>query len=381
MSLDRTALQDLLASVSLSGLITRSSGTRLRGKRPLRGRCPFCGGTSREPFWVRDDWGRFGCHACGVSGNAIGFLREFHGFDFQRAIEELGGRVSELLDQSPDMRQRADELARQREEAARRDMADKDLRDRERARALLSGSVAAAGTPVETYLASRGIRLDRLPTDLRFHPSVAYWGYADTGAGDLTHLGDLPCMLAVIRDVAGNGIGLHRTFLTPTGAGKLSPPGDALRNGRKKVLGRAGRGHIDLRIHPTQPWPERVYLAEGIESALSAWILADREDAAMSGISLGNIAGGSIGRKAHPQKARATIPDGRPDPERPGIELPDAIRAIMLCGDGDSNRVSTTAHLTLAATRFGHEGRDVFLAMAPDGQDWNDVLKTEGPAA
>lgn len=381
MSLDRTAVQDLLASVSLSGLITRSTGTRLRGKRPLRGRCPFCGGTSREPFWVRDDWGRFGCHACGVSGDAIGFLREFHGLDFQGAVEALGGKVLELLDQSPVMRQRADELARTREEASRREMADKDLRDRERALSLLSGSVAASGTPVEAYLASRGIRLERLPRDLRFHPSVPYWGYADTGAGDLTHLGDLPCMIAVIRDVLGNGIGLHRTFLTPTGAGKLSPPGDALRNGRKKVLGRAGRGHIDLRVDPTGPWPAAVYLAEGIESALSAWILADREDAAVCGISLGNIAGGSMGRKPHPQKTRATIPDERPDPERPGIHLPAAVRAITLCGDGDSNGASTLAHLRLAAARFGHEGRETFLAMAPDGLDWNDVLQNEGQAA
>ena len=381
MSLDRSAVDDLLASVSLSGLIGRVTGTRLRGKRPMRGRCPFCGSTSREPLWVRDDWGQFGCHACGVGGDAISFYREWEGLDFAGAVEALGARVSELIDARPGngaiARAHAEDSARQRESEVER----KASRDRERMRALWLGSTMLPDTPASAYLRWRGIPADVWPRDLRFHPAVPYWGYADTHADEKSHLGDLPCMLAVIRDVDGQGIGLHRTYLTPDGRGKLSPPGDKLRNARKMVMGRAGTGHIDLRQDVAAPWPDRVLLAEGIESALSAWILGDRDGAPVAGISMGNIGGGSLGRRQHPRKPRATIPDGRPDLDRPGVRLPPAIRRVVLCGDGDSDPATTKAHLDLAAIRFGLEGREAFLAMAPDGQDWNDVLAEHGVAA
>ena len=105
----------------------------------------------------------------------------------------------------------------------------------EAALAIWQSTKPASGTPVETYLASRGLLLPPPPT-LRFHaglkhPSGGIW----------------PAMVALVtRGDDGTPLAIHRTFLARDGFGKapVDPPKMMLgpcRGGAVR-LGRSGRG-------------------------------------------------------------------------------------------------------------------------------------------
>jgi len=109
----------------------------------------------------------------------------------------------------------------------------------------------AKGTPVETYLASRGLRLpDASEHALRFHPACP--------RGE----GRLPAMLGLMSGiVTGRMLGVHRTFLTPDGSAKaaLEP--------NKMMLGRA-KGAV-LKLTPDEDVSHGLALTEGIEDGLA----------------------------------------------------------------------------------------------------------------
>ncbi len=67
-------------------------------------------------------------------------------------------------------------------------------------------------------------------------------------------------------------------------------------------------------------------------------------------------------------------PTGEPDPDKPGIIVPDGVQELILLGDGDSDPRMTHMKVLGAARRFARAGRVVKVHFAPDGQDWNDVL-------
>jgi putative DNA primase/helicase len=75
--------------------------------------------------------------------------------------------------------------------------------------AIWRASRSAEGTPVETYLRSRGVAIE-VPPSVRFHaglkhPSGRLW----------------PAMVSLVSDgVTGYPVGLHRTFLARNGNGK-----------------------------------------------------------------------------------------------------------------------------------------------------------------
>jgi DNA primase len=72
-------------------VVGRPSTSRSDGKE-YHGSCPWCGGTDRFAFW---DSGRYSCSirasGCGRAGrDVIDFLREYEGFSFLEACDELG---------------------------------------------------------------------------------------------------------------------------------------------------------------------------------------------------------------------------------------------------------------------------------------------------
>jgi len=107
------------------------------------------------------------------------------------------------------------------------------------------------GTPVETYLASRALRL-RPGSEhaLRFHPECP--------RGE----GRLPAMLGLMRGiVTDRPLGVHRTFLAPGGRGKAGVEPN------KMMLGRA-KGAV-LKLTPDEDVTRGLALTEGIEDALA----------------------------------------------------------------------------------------------------------------
>ncbi|NNM78057.1 virulence protein [Sphingomonas sp. ID1715] len=183
----------------------------------------------------------------------------------------------------------------------------------------------ADGTLTEAYLQSRGI--DLLPTELRFHPR------APQGRAPLTSF--RPAMIAAVRDDSGL-IAVHRTF--------LAFKHDSLLCGSpsKLALGRLGKGAVRL----APPRDDILGLAEGIETALSAWQLFNIPCWAALGTE----------RFRH-------------------VAIPSSVRQLTLFLDNDAagrraERLCREAHREAG---LSIEARYPNLA----GQDWNDVLQHE----
>jgi hypothetical protein len=174
------------------------------------------------------------------------------------------------------------------------------------------------GTVAERYLRNRGITC-KLGQALGF-------AYLKHRTADRV----MPAMVAAIRDIRGDLIGVHRTFLTPDGRkGDVEP--------NKMALGHTAGGAVRLVRHTSC-----LGLAEGIETALSAYQL--------TGIPVWSLVGTSgFGN----------------------VLLPEAVRHVVLFADGDKPGLRDAE---VARERFVAEGREVLMSPAPAGMDWNDVL-------
>ncbi|MHB1286479.1 MAG: DUF7146 domain-containing protein, partial [Leptospirales bacterium] len=190
------------------------------------------------------------------------------------------------------------------------------------------------GVIAARYLAGRGITLDKWPSDLREHPSLAvYEDGKPTGQR-------FPALLAVIRNEIGRPAGFHITFLKEDGADKADIPT------QRKMIGVSEGSTRGGCIHLMEPQDGQIGLGEGLESTLSASILTG-----ISGWSA--LTAGGVERAI----------------------LPPEIRKVVIFADRDRAGLKTAA---LACERLRGEGREAeILAPERPGLDFNDVLKNE----
>ncbi len=180
---------------------------------------------------------------------------------------------------------------------------------------------------VRNYLASRGLHPEPWPDDLRYHPSLF----------NFTTASRHPAMVCAVRDVTGEVMALHQTFLTPDGQ-KLS--GDGVK--ARLFMGAVKGGAIRLAAAS-----DRLALCEGIEDALSVIQCTDWPCWAT----------GSAGN----------APD-----------LPETIREVMLCLDADAAGQQAAQRM---AKHYSTAGLTVRIALPPRGaKDWNEALKKEKAA-
>ena len=198
----------------------------LNGKH---GPCPFCEGTDRFRWDNANGNGSFICSKCGA-GDGFEFLKRWKGWDFKTAaaeIDKVTGHVrAEPVRKPMDDQQRADMLNR-----------------------LWAGAFPLADDMAARYLASRGALPSRVPSCLRFHPECPVPGGSR-----------LPAMLALVQDVNGNAVNIHRTFLGPKGKAEIETP-------RAAMPGELPDG-CAVRLYPVHG--ERLGIAEGIETAVKA---------------------------------------------------------------------------------------------------------------
>jgi hypothetical protein len=205
----------------------------------------------------------------------------------------------------------------------------------------LSATPDLVGTPVAHYLAARRIDLAEFIQPiraLRFAPAL--WCH-EAGAR-------LPAMVAAITGADGRHTATHRTWLAQqNGVWTKAPVATP-----KKVRGRIDGGSIRLwrgaghrRLAECRP-DEIVGIGEGIETCLSVAI-ACPELRVVSAISLGNMA---------------------------SIALPNACRRVVLLADNDKKPQAQSALLRAVNAHIA-AGREVRVARAQDGKDFNDVLR------
>jgi hypothetical protein len=192
----------------------------------------------------------------------------------------------------------------------------------ERALALWTASVPAAGTPVESYLTSRGLALPSGDM-LRFHPGLKH----PSG-------GRWPAMVALItRGFDGRPLGVHRTFLARDGSAKAPVSPD------KMMLG-PSRGGVVRFAEAT----EKVMVGEGLETCLTVMQVMD----------------------GAPTWAALSTSGLR------SLDLPTSVREVTVLADGDDPGEAAARD---AAQRWQREGRRVRIARPLLGTDFNDLLR------
>lgn len=184
------------------------------------------------------------------------------------------------------------------------------------------------GTIAETYLRGRGITC-ALPESLRYHPEC--WHPSAQRA---------PAMVARIDGLPR--LAIHRTYLRPDGSGKagLEPA--------KAMLGAALGGAVRV-----AGGGGPLVVAEGVETALS-------------------LPSGLLRASAQVWAALSTAGIA-------SLRLPSAPASLIVAADGDAP--GKAAGLKLA-DRAAALGWTVTMFPAPDGRDWNDVIRNKkGDAA
>lgn len=359
---------DILEVAGALGAQLKRSGSERVGP------CPRCGGEDR--FAVKPADRIFNCRG-GEGGDVIKMVQH---------VKELGFiEACEFINNEPKPNSRGepkpvdDSVARERREERRAASAAEKQRETERKgttgkriKKIFDDARPISGTQAEAYLHARGLKPPAsLLVDLRFTHELDYRGHV-IGEDEEKVLGAYPCMLAAIRNLAGEIIGLHRTYLDPGRPNKLTPPGDRRRNKAKKVFGAVSGGFIRLGA------VERVMaIGEGIETSLGWYQLGVGPDEIGLGcaVSLGNIAGAATGTIAHPKFPRRTIYNGEPDMARPGMILPDEVAEAILLGDGDSDPPDTCAKLLTGARRIRALGKIASIHMAPLNTDWAQIAE------
>jgi putative DNA primase/helicase len=200
-----------------------------------------------------------------------------------------------------------------------------DARRSEAALAIWQSAQPAQGTPVETYLASRGIDLPP-PDALRFHVGLKH------------PLGCIwPTMVALVTNGAdGMPIAIHRTYLARDGGGKA--PVDP----QKMMLGPCRGGAVGL----AEPG-DVLMVGEGIETCLAA--MQATGNAAWAALSTAGLR---------------------------SLDLPRDVRDVIVLADGDEPGEAAAQD---CARRWQREGRRVRIARPPQGMDFNDLLKRGAP--
>lgn len=199
-------------------------------------------------------------------------------------------------------------------------------RKKGRALAIWEGGQALPGTLAETYLAVRAISTFGSSAALRFAPTCRH-----------PEKGIWPALVALVEDVSGHQIGIHRTYLRRDGRGKadVMPP--------KASLGPIWGGAIRL-----CPVAGELLIGEGIETAAAAGALMGLP--AWAAISAGNLASGLV--------------------------LPPEVHTVVIAADPDPPGREAAC---TASQRWRAEGRRVRVRW-PDNpdQDFNDVLRMRG---
>lgn len=215
----------------------------------------------------------------------------------------------------------------------RREAAERDAR---RARTAIAAALWASGTALSGTVGESYVRRARSISAPLTEASLKHIHAAPLTPYRPDHR-QAPAMVAAVVDPRGHLIGAHLTYLTRDGSGKAEVPSP------RKMIGAVRGGHV-----PLIPGAAMV-VAEGIESALSAWEAfraKGREAGALAALSAGGLA---------------------------ALVWPSHVTSLVIAPDRDLSGAGLEAAKVLARRAHG-AGLGVDLLAPPEGfSDWNDV--------
>lgn len=227
-----------------------------RGSR-RQGWCPVHRGQHGDAFRVFKDFRETGgavCNSCGKFGTGFKVLMWINGWDELRTGQALKRFLDgERTPISSAMRKVAVPVM-PREQETTRPTRERLLELWNQARPLTH----AESEPVRRYFAARhlkGLDLESL-TVLRCHPSFGYYEAKKL-------IGHFPTLLAYVVDLAGELIGLHRTYLTSDGCKAPVPKVKKMLAAREVETVSGGA----VRLQPPGPV---LCTCEGLENGLTA---------------------------------------------------------------------------------------------------------------
>lgn len=259
MNSEMEAWRDEANQVALLDVALKYGANLKRSGQEFIGACPACGGVDR--LAVHPTRGVWNCRgACG-GADAIALARHLGNLTFKQACEELTGRPSPDHTASIESHAEKEFRAKRRAEndAARKAREAQQKADEENttkaALSIWEASRPLKGSLAEVYLNSRGIEMERWPEVLRFHPMLRHPNFGPR----------LPALICRVDDVEGKFTGIWRIYLDEEGhKARLINP--------KLGLGPCAGGAVRL-------WPaeRKIAVAEGLETALSYWLLIGRK--------------------------------------------------------------------------------------------------------
>lgn len=361
--IERAKAGSMETAIALSGFRPKKGCERANERT---GPCPVCGG--RDRFGVNIRRRKFNCRGCTAKGNNAVALAMFGGrMGFLDVCEALALEPpprpvkGETAEQKAEREARVAELkarAAADEEKRRKQEAEADAYRLRAARAVWDKAGKGDLAPVMDYLIeARGLDITGL--------NLAAIRQADlplqNDRKDVLHTG--PAMVCAMVDAEGRLVGVHRTWLGPSRDGVIKKgrpvvvdPATGEPVGTKKGLG-LKKGAVIRLARLTEPGlpPARLFMGEGIETTLSVYTALRKTASPLltraafwCGIDLGNIAY--------------------------SVPVPGWCRELVLLGDGDSDPHDTREALLACAKRFRDAGAGVRIVMAPEGQDFNDML-------
>ena len=292
------------------------------------GSCPACGGKDRFRCDNIDGRGTWICNQCGAGD----------GFDLAALITGQS-KAEVLLDVAAWLGLDSDQgcaPARRRPPPITTPKVDSDKYRRQRETADRILSQCQYDHPLLwTYTQARGLSPSSIPVDIRLHSACNYYH-------DGRLVAQYPAMVAIIRNLAGQIVGLHRTYLRSDGTGKA-----AVASAKKMMslwAGSTSGGAVRL-----ADAADGLIVCEGIETGLA--LLQTTGEPVWCALSAGGL-------------------------ER--VDIPATVREVVIAGDNDSARTGQGEKSARAlADRLRRSGFVVKIMIPPEPGDWLDVLTKE----
>lgn len=309
--------------------------------------CPGCGGKDRFRYDNKDGDGTFVCSQGNgqlMAGDGFMLLEHVHGWSrgesFQAVKQALGMSQNASYTPPPIKATAQTQPANTYKPNYRKELS--------RVKEIWGQSQPLKGTLVQTYLESRGIQTEFIPTDanIRFHRWLTR--YKSDGNGGFQVLHEGPAMVALITNIHDEILGVHETYLKTDGTGKAVIPGTDNVKFLRKCVPQMNGGAV--RIHVPDPKTGMIGIGEGIESALSMNTLIGRQGNMMPVMAALNT---------------SLLADWVP---------PESAKQIAILADNDTAGLSAAEKLKTRLQQFRPDAAVDIIVPPGQGYDWNDAL-------